>query len=343
MIIYLNFANESYINIYPIRSIMSKIFITGGAGFIGAALTKELLSNNDEILIHDAFLNFINPLESNYEHYLKIRLSEIKDKVKIVRGDIRHKGRLLRLMQEFGPEIVVNLAALPIAKESNLYSEDAFGINLKGHTNVLECIRETKSVKRFVYASSSMVYGDFLTSAASEEHPQNPIEVYGGTKLAGEILTRAYGKRFDIEYTIIRPSAVYGPTDVNKRVSQIFVESALKGKTLKLEGGGQSKLDFTYIDDVAKGFFLAIKSQNAKNQIFNITRGEGRSLKEYAEILKELIPSLKTEIAPVDMKRPERGSLDISKAKDLLGYEPKVGLEEGVKKYVEFAKKHSPS
>lgn len=318
---------------------MSKIFLTGGAGFIGSFISKELIKEKDDVTIYDAFLNFVDPSESNYENLLKLRLSDVRDKVKIERGDIRHKDHLLRALQEYQPEIVVHLAALPIAKASNIHSEDAFGINLYGTVNVLESIRQVKSVKRFVYASSSMVYGNFEYSPADEEHPTKPIDVYGGTKLAGEVLTRAYGKRFNIEYTIIRPSAVYGPTDSNKRVSQIFVEDALKGKTLKLDGGGTTKLDFTFVEDTAHGFVLAMKSENAKDETFNITRGEGRSLKEFVDILKTLLPDIKTEITPVDKERPKRGALDISKARKLLGYKPKYSIEEGLKIYVDFVKK----
>ncbi len=318
---------------------MSKIFIAGGTGFIGTELARQFLEEGDEIVLFDAYLCYIDPPKSNYERYLEIRLEDIKDNVRIIRGDIRHKGRLLKILQEHQPDIVINLAALPNAKESNLYSEDAFGINLKGVVNILESIREVSSIKRFVHASSSMVYGDFESNMADENHKTNPIEVYGGTKLAAETLIKAFGKRFDIEYTIIRPSAVYGPNDVNRRVSQIFVENALLEKPLKLEGGGQTKLDFTYIEDIAQGIRLGAKSKNAKNEIFNITCGKGRSLLEFTEILKTLIPNLKTEVAPVDMRRPERGSLDISKAKKLIGYEPKYTLEEGLKKYVEFVKK----
>lgn len=139
---------------------MSKVFITGGAGFIGASVAKMLIKDKDEVLLHDAFLNFIDPLESNYEAYLKVRLQDIKDKVKIVRGDIRHKGRFLKILQEFQPDIVLHLAALPIAKESSIYSEDAFGINLTGTVNVLESIRQVKSIKRFVYASVDELYSN---------------------------------------------------------------------------------------------------------------------------------------------------------------------------------------
>ena len=215
------------------------------------------------------------------------------------------------------------------------------GINLVGTVNVLESIREVDSVKRFVYASSSMVYGDFERMPADEKHPTNPLDVYGGTKLSSEILTRVYSKQYGIKYTIIRPSAVYGPTDVNRRVTQIFVENALMGKPLALHNGGESKLDFTYVEDTANGFVLALRSKKAENEAFNITRGEGRSLKELAEIIQRLVPGTRIERkeASKDEKRPERGTLDISKARKLLGYKPQYSLEEGMKMYVEFVKK----
>lgn len=316
-----------------------KVFLTGGAGFIGSFIAKELIKEGDEVVIHDAFLNYTDPFKGDYNKVLKIRMEGLRDKATIVRGDVRHKGRFLRILKEHSPDVVVHLAALPISTASHVFSEDAISINLDGTFNVLEAIREVPSIKRFIYTSSSMIYGDFKYSPANENHPTEPIDVYGGTKLAGEILTKAFGKSFGIDYTIIRPSAVYGPTDVNRRVSQIFVESALKGEPLVLHDGGQSRLDFSYVEDVAHGFVLAIKEEKAKNQTFNITRGEGRTIKEFAEILKTLLPNVKTVEKPLDFVRPERGALDISKAKKLLGYEPKYPLEEGIKKYVEFVKK----
>ena len=150
-----------------------------------------------------------------------------------------------------------------------------------------------------------------------------------------------FSKQYGIKYTIIRPSAVYGPTDVNRRVTQIFIENALKGKPLVLHNGGTSKLDFSYVEDVAEGFVLALKSSKAENETFNITMGEGRSLKELANIIKSNIPLAKIEYkeAPKEEKRPERGALDIAKARKLLGYTPKYSLEEGMKKYIDFVKK----
>jgi nucleoside-diphosphate-sugar epimerase len=318
-----------------------KVLITGGAGFIGYYITKELISSGDEVIIYDSFLNYIDPAQSKYQDYLKLRLKEIKNKVDLVKGDIRDKDIFLQELKKYKPEAIINLAALPISTVSNKYSEEAFEINLKGAVNVLESIRKVNFVDRFVHASSSMVYGDFEYIPADERHPLNPMDVYGGTKLASEILAKVYNKQYGINYTIIRPSTVYGPTDANRRVTQIFVENALTNKPLVLHNGGQSKLDFSYVEDVAHGFVLALKSKNAVNEVFNITNGQGRSLKELAEIIKKIVPDveIKYKESPKDEKRPERGTLDISKAKKLLNYGPKYSLEEGMEKYVEFVKK----
>jgi len=320
---------------------MSKIFITGGAGFIGYFIARELLSIGDKVVIYDAFLNYANPFASHYNEYLKFRLDNLKGRAVIIRGDVRNKNELFRAIVEHKPDIIVHLAALPIATASNRFSEDAMSINLNGTVNVLESIRLVPSVKRFVYASSSMVYGNFEYIPADEEHPKKPLDVYGATKKAGELLTRAYTRQYGIQHTIIRPSAVYGPTDANLRVSQIFVDNALQGKALILHNGGSSKLDFSFVEDVAHGFVLAMKSKKAVNQTFNITRGEGRSLREFVDILKQHIPNIKVKYKerPKSEKRPERGALDISKARKLLGYNPQFSLEKGIEKYIDFVRR----
>lgn len=284
---------------------MAKVFITGGAGFIGYFITKELLDRSHEVIIYDSFINYIPPSESHYPYYLNRRLKEIEKKTRVIRGDVRYRGFLVKALKETRPDIVIHLAAIPIASISNRFSEDAIQINLNGTITVLESIDAVKSVKRFIYASSSFVYGNFECEPADENHPTTPIDLYGGTKLSGEILTKIYGQKLGREYVVVRPSAVYGPTDCNRRVSQIFLESALKKKPLILENGGSGKVDFTYIEDAAHGFVLACFGPKAKNQIFNITRGEGRSIKEYAQILQDLIPGLKTKNYKINYGKTE--------------------------------------
>ncbi len=315
-----------------------KYFITGGCGFIGSYLSRQLADEGNKVVCYDAFNNYIDPLKSNYSNTLAMRLTELKDKAEILRGDVRNKGHLLRAIRKSRPDIVVHLAAVPIATKANEFPEDSQGINLNGTLNVLESMRELGGFERFVYTSSSFVYGDFEYEPADENHPTTPIDVYGGTKLCGEILTKAYGKKFGIDYTIIRPSAVYGAGDSNLRVTQLFVQNALKGKPLTVFDDGAERVDFTYVKDTANGFALASKSKKAVNETFNITNGNARSVLDLANAVKDAVPEAKIESRESDFLRPKRGTLSIEKAKSMFGYEPKTSLEEGIKNYVESIK-----
>ena len=317
---------------------MAKVLVVGGAGFIGAYVCRELLEMGHTPVVFDAFINYISPLNSAYQKYLQFRFKGVEDKVEILRGDARNKDQIRRAILKHKPSHIIHLAALPIADLSNEASEEALDSIVQSATNVLEVIRDVDFVDRFVYASSSMIYGDFDYAPCDEEHPKRPKEVYGGTKYAGEIIVQAFARRFGLKYAIVRPSAVYGPTDVNRRVSQIFVENAILGKPIYLHGDGSTALDFTYIKDIAHGFVLAAFHEKAENETFNITAGQGRSLKDLATILQQYFPELKIDYKPVDVFRPKRGSLSIDKARQLIGYEPKYDLESGIKEYVEFLK-----
>ena len=316
---------------------MAVVFLTGGAGFIGSFVARELLQQGHEVVILDTFTTYVSPLDSNYQGSLAERFRLLRDKVTIQRGDAAHPMAIRRAIEKYAPERIIHLAAVPVADMTALHSEEALSSILQSTINILEVIRDVGFVKRFVYISSSMIYGDFQYLPADEEHPKNPKDVYGGAKLAGEILTQAFGRRFGIEYAIVRPSAVYGPTDVNRRVSQIFVQNALQGKPLVLHGG-DTQLDFTYVKDAAHGIVLATFHPAAANGVFNMTRGEGRSLRELAEILRRWVPSVEIIEKAPDRIRPKRGALDIRKARRLLGYDPQYSLEDGLAEYVAFAR-----
>ena len=183
-----------------------------------------------------------------------------------------------------------------------------------------------------------MVYGDFKKKIVNEDDNKNPKEAYGIMKYCGEKITEGLCKLYSIKYSIIRPSAVYGPTDMNRRVSQLFIEGARNNKKLIVEGG-EEKLDFTYIEDLADGLILAATKTKGINQTFNITYGKGRKLLEFVKILKRYYPKLQYEIKPKDAAKPSRGTLSISKARKFLGYKPRVSLEKGIKKYINFLNK----
>lgn len=318
-----------------------KVLVTGGAGFIGTYLVERLVENGHEVVILDSYVNYVSPEKSNYPFYLRKRLERLDrlgDRVEIVESDIRNQIEVARTIRNTRPDQVVHLASLPIATVSNDHPEEATTSTVTGTVNVLESLREIDSIERIVYASSSMIYGDFKYRPADEVHPKNPKGIYGGGKLAAETMTKAFANQLDIEYTIVRPSAVYGPTDANRRVSQIFVENALKGKELVLHNGGEQPLDFTYVTDTAQGFELAVTHENAADEVFNITRGEPRTIRELAEAISEHIPNVEITTQEVDTGRPKRGALDITKARELLGYEPAYSLEEGIAEYIEYVR-----
>ena len=132
-----------------------------------------------------------------------------------------------------------------------------------------------------------MVYGNFDGKEVKEDDKLSPIGIYGTLKLSGELMVKAYNQVFGMPYTIIRPSALYGERCVSRRVSQIFIENSLLGKEITINGDGREKLDFTYIEDLYHGIFRCIQSKNSKNQIFNITYGQGREVKELVNILEK--------------------------------------------------------
>jgi len=317
------------------------VFINGGAGLIGAMVARKLLEKNEfRIVILDSFVHYISPLKNKIKNYQDLRFQGIEDQVIIERGDTTNSSHARRLISKYEPDYILHLAAMPLADLSIVHVEEAVQNLLLGTVNILEIIADLKCLKKFLYVSSSMIYGDFKTIPCPEDHPKQPKDIYGGSKFAGEIMTQAFGNRFNIPYSIVRPSAVYGPYDVNRRVSQIFVENALEGKPLRLDGGGKLMFDFTYVEDIADGLILALLKEEAVGEEFNITYGRGYSLLEFAESLKKLIPSVKINVIEErDEFRPLRGALSIEKAKKVLGYEPQFPLEKGLEVYVETYQK----
>jgi nucleoside-diphosphate-sugar epimerase len=223
---------------------------------------------------------------------------------------------------------------MPLANLAIEQPEEALQAIMTGTMNVLQVARDIPTLKRFVYVSSSMVYGDFVRTPIREDDPKDPKEIYGSIKLSGELITRAFSRLFDIQFSIVRPSAVYGPTDNNRRVLGIFCENALSGKPLIVKGTQQA-LDFTFVTDIATGIALVTLHEKGAGKAFNVTRGRGRTILEAAEIVARLVPGTRIDVADVDGALPTRGTLDITAARELVGYEPKVDIEEGLGRYID--------
>ena len=184
-----------------------------------------------------------------------------------------------------------------------------------------------------------MVYGQFENESVSEESPCKPLGIYGALKFSGEKLVIAYSQVFDLKYTIIRPSALYGERCVSRRVSQVFIENSIKNNAFCINGTGEDSLDFTYINDLLNGVELIIKNKASTNQTFNLTYGKASKINFLAKVIKNYFPKVKITYEKKDKLMPERGTLDISKAKKLLSYNPKHNLEKGIEKYINWYSK----
>jgi nucleoside-diphosphate-sugar epimerase len=320
-----------------------RVALVGGAGFIGHNLAIELKERGADVHVIDglAVNNLLHytglpPDTPNRELYIRIiqqRLDKLNAAgVPITVQDARDYHALSHVLAAIEPQVVVHLAAIAHAGRSNKDPMSTFGHSLRTLENALDYARD--NAERFIFFSSSMVYGNFMEPEVSEDHPLDPIGIYGALKLAGEKVVIAYKQVFDLDYTIIRPSALYGPGCVSRRVSQIFIESALVGDTLRVDGDGDERLDFSYIDDVVDGVVRAIGHPDARNQSFNITTGASRTLAELIEIVREHFPEVDVEYVERDALRPYRGTLSIEKARRMIGYNPQTSLEEGLDRYV---------
>ncbi|MEX2195766.1 MAG: NAD(P)-dependent oxidoreductase [Thermoleophilaceae bacterium] len=321
-----------------------RVALVGGAGFIGHQLAIALKEQGAEPHVIDglAVNNLLHytalpPGTPNRELYIKIieqRFAKLHAAgVPIHVQDARDYHALSHILDEISPQTIVHLAAIAHAGKSNKDPMSTFGHSLRTLENALDFAR-ADGVEHFVFFSSSMVYGNFQTPEVSEDHPLDPIGIYGALKLSGEKIVTAYKQVFDLDYTIIRPSALYGPGCVSRRVSQIFIESALVGDKLRVDGDGDERLDFSYIGDVVDGVLRAVGHPAARNECFNITAGNARQLRELIELVREHFPEVEVEYVERDALRPYRGTLSIEKARRLIGYDPQTTLEDGLDRYV---------
>ena len=309
-----------------------RILVTGGLGLIGHNIVNKLESLGHEITIVDNKTSYglIPADELNYLMNERIKKIKTKD---IFNADITDYYALDEIINDDKPEIIIHLASFPRQKVVNINPRAGSRTMSEGLINLLELAKKHK-VRRFVYISSSMVYGDF-TDDVIEDAICKPQGQYGIMKLAGEWLVKDYTRSCNLEHTIIRPSAVYGPLDVEDRVISKFILSALRGQTLKVNGVNET-LDFTYVDDAAEGIVAATLSENAINKTYNITKSHSRTLKYAAELAVKLAGKGSIEIKDKDADFPSRGSLNIAAARNDFNFDPKVDVEEGFKIYYDW-------
>ena len=324
-----------------------KILIIGGAGFIGFNLALFLKKLECEVTVIDSLqVNNLMTVLSDSSFVPNPRLAKVilenrlklleENNISLIIDDARNYHSLSSKFNDIKPQIVIHLAAVSHANKSNKDPYSTFDHSLRTLENALDCSKS--NIEHFIFNSSSMVYGNFESETVDEETNCNPLGIYGSLKFAGEKMIIAYNQVFNMPYTIIRPSALYGRGCISRRVGQIFIENALEKKDIEINGDGKEKLDFTSIDDLLFGFECVLNNENSKNEIFNLTFGRGREINEMLFILKSEFSDLNVLYKPRDNLMPERGTLSIEKAKRLINYSPKWSLEEGYLEYIKWYK-----
>lgn len=305
--------------------------VTGGAGFIGHNVVKKLEFAYENCVIVDNFTDY-NILKKEEIEFLK---KERKKKYlsQIVNIDIRNREALENIFKTTKIHSVIHLASFPRQKIVNKDPVVASEVMITSLIHLLE-LSKKYGVSKFTYISSSMVYGDFVNNTR-EDYDCKPKGQYGIMKLAGEKLVQDYSSHFN--YTIIRPSAVYGEYDVNDRVISKFFYSAMKNEIISVNGPNEI-LDFTHVNDTADGITKAVLSNNSVNQIYNITRSTDnpKTLLNAAELVIKIVGKGKLKINDRDKDFPKRGILNIQKAREQLNYNPKIDIEEGFTRYYDW-------
>ncbi len=315
---------------------MSKVLVTGGAGFIGSNLTEDLLKRGHFVRVLDDFST------GKTENLI---FDKEYPSLEIIEGDIRDLSTCQKAVK--GMEYVFHQGALPSVQRSVEDPETSNAVNVGGTLNILLAARE-KGVRRVMYASSSSVYGDTPTLPKHEEMPSNPLSPYALQKFIGEQYCRLFYQLYGLETISLRYFNIFGPKqDPNSLYSAVipkFIDALLQGRAPIIFGDGEQSRDFTYIENVVQANLLAMSAEHLHGEAINIACGKRISLNQLLNVLKEILGSKLSPLYQEPRKGDVRHSLaDIRKGKEIINYDPKVGIEIGLKKTVECFRRQKKS
>jgi dTDP-glucose 4,6-dehydratase len=302
------------------------VLVTGGAGFIGSELVRQLIKENANVIVYD---NMLIGDESN--------LNEIKNDIKIIRGDIRDKN-LKEVFLRNDVEFVFNLAAEPYIPHCYERPAEFFSVNANGAMNVMLACKEA-GVKRVMQYSTSEVYGTARYIPMDENHHTNPMSTYAVSKLAADRLCFTLHREQNIPIITLRQFNCYGPRETQPYVIPEIISQLSKSNKLML-GNIKARRDFTFVEDAARAAILLMKKKKAEGEIFNVGFGEDYSIEEIAYIIAELMgrDSVKITIDPKRL-RPldvERLQCNYFKLHKLTGWKPKINLREGLQRTIDW-------
>lgn len=304
--------------------------VTGGAGFIGSQLVERLLRDGARVRVLD---NFSAGTRANLAFP-----RELRRRLEVVRGDVRNLATVTRAAR--GARVVFHQAAMRSVPRSIEDPVGANANNVTGTLHVLEAARRAR-VPRVVYASSSSVYGDRPELPKREEQPAKPVSPYAVSKVAGELYASVWSRLFGVEAIGLRYFNVFGPRQDPKSeyaaVIPRFITWALRGRPLQVHGDGTQSRDFTYVDNVVEANLLAGRAPGAAGDVFNVGCGSRTSLLEIVGMLEVIVGRpLARRHTPSRAGDVAHTLADLTKAKRLLGYEPLVRFEEGLKRTVAY-------
>ena len=319
---------------------MKTYFITGGAGFIGSSLSENLLKEGNKVVIIDNFCDFYNPKikENNIKKLVK------NENFKLYKADIRDRQALKQIFEENKIDVVMHLAAMagvrPSIENPVLYQE----VNCMGTQNILEEMKE-HNVKNLVMASSSSVYGNCKEVPFREDMVVDfAISPYAATKKANEVMTHVYHKLYDMNVIMLRFFTVYGPKQRPDLAINKFTRLMIEGKEIPMFGDGTTSRDYTYIDDIVDGIKKScyyVMYNNDVYEILNLGNSSPISLKEMIDVIGKVVgitPVIKQ--LPMQLGDVDKTYADISKARKLIGYNPKTSFKEGIQNFVNWHKQN---
>jgi len=308
------------------------ILITGGAGFIGSNLVKKLIDDKKEVVVLDNFDSFYPPeiKRRNIRSFLS------NPRFTLIEGDIQDKSVIDSIFKSFSIKKVVHLAARagvrPSIKDPFIYEK----VNIEGTLNLLEVCKKYR-IEKFIFASSSSVYGNIQTIPFCEDTDRLfPISPYGVTKLAGEFLCKNYSYLYKIPTVCIRIFTAYGPSQRPEMAIHKFTRLIYEGKPVPIFGKGNFKRDYTYIDDLVEGMVSAI-DQKLDFEIINLGSSNPVDLLTVIRIIESnLHKKAKVQYLPPQPGDPPITYADIDKARKILGYHPEVSIEEGIRRFIDW-------
>jgi len=303
-----------------------RVLVTGGSGFLGAAVVRALLDRGDTTIAYDT-----QPGISAQ--------AAAADRLIQVTGDITEPQSLVRAVQAHRPEAVIHCAAIVSVLSSIGSPLEIVRVNVEGSINVFEAMRHA-SIRRCIHISSEEAYGAFRSDRIDETHPLDPAMPYGICKAAVEHLGRTYRDLHGLEVINLRPSWVYGPGLPRDRIPKNLVDAALAGRPLHIPSGADTAIDHTYIDDVVAAILMALDHPKHRYDAYNVGSGRAVTVSELIAVVREFVPGAGLSVGPGTYRHGGRieivrkGALDVSRAAAEFGWRPRFDIRAGLAAYV---------